>query len=181
MADASSILSDSIRALGFEAGRFKTGTPCRLNANSIDFASLEVQDGDEPPPRLSFLERIAREKDESFTLNFDEAGMFHVEQLPCWLTDTTLKTHNIISANLHRSPLYQRKIQGTGPRYCPSIEDKVVRFADKTSHQLFLEPEGRHSHEFYVNGVSTSLPLDVQLALIHSVPALVRAELITPC
>src|SRR4029453_1816377 len=89
MADASSSLSDSIRALGFEAGRFKTETPCRLNANSIDFASLEVQDGDEPPPRLSFLERVVGEKDESFTLNFDDAGMFHVEQLPCWLTNTT--------------------------------------------------------------------------------------------
>src|SRR6059058_2207861 len=143
MADASSSLSDSIRALGFEAGRFKTGTPCRLNANSIDFASLEVQDGDEPPPRLSFLERIVREKDESFTLNFDEAGMFHVEQLPCWLTNTTPKTHHIISANLHKSPLYQCKITGTGPRYCPSIEDKIVRFSHKLSHPIFLEPEGR--------------------------------------
>jgi tRNA uridine 5-carboxymethylaminomethyl modification enzyme len=178
MADASSSLSDSIRALGFEAGRFKTGTPCRLNANSIDFASL--QNGDEPPPRLSFLEGVVGEKDESFTLNFDEAGMFHVEQLPCWLTNTTPETHNIISANLHRSPLYQRKIQGTGPRYCPSIEDKIVRFSHKSSHPIFLEPEGRHSSEVYVNGISTSLPFDVQLDLVRSVPGLERADIIRP-
>ena len=180
MADASSSLSDSIRALGFEAGRFKTGTPCRLNANSIDFASLEVQDGDEPPPRLSFLERVVGEKDESFTLNFDEAGMFHVEQLPCWLTNTTPETHNIISANLYRSPLYQHKIQGTGPRYCPSIEDKIVRFSHKSSHPIFLEPEGRHSSEVYVNGISTSLPFDVQLDLVRSIPGLERADIIRP-
>ena len=180
MADASSSLSDSIRALGFEAGRFKTGTPCRLNANSIDFASLEVQDGDEPPPRLSFLERVVGEKDESFTFNFDDAGMFHVEQLPCWLTNTTLETHNIISANLHRSPLYQRKIKGTGPRYCPSIEDKIVRFSHKSSHPIFLEPEGRHSSEVYVNGISTSLPFDVQLDLVRSIPGLERADIIRP-
>ena len=180
MADASSSLSDSIRALGFEAGRFKTGTPCRLNANSIDFASLEVQDGDEPPPRLSFLERVVGEKDESFTLNFDGTGMFHVEQLPCWLTNTTPQTHNIISANLHRSPLYQRKIKGTGPRYCPSIEDKIVRFSHKSSHPIFLEPEGRHSSEVYVNGISTSLPFDVQLDLVRSIPGLERADIIRP-
>ena len=180
MADASSSLSDSIRALGFEAGRFKTGTPCRLNANSIDFASLEVQDGDEPPPRLSFLERVVGEKDESFTLNFDDAGMFHVEQLPCWLTNTTPQTHNIIIANLHRSPLYQRKIKGTGPRYCPSIEDKIVRFSHKSSHPIFLEPEGRHSSEVYVNGISTSLPFDVQLDLVRSIPGLERADIIRP-
>jgi tRNA uridine 5-carboxymethylaminomethyl modification enzyme len=180
MADASSSLSDSIRALGFEAGRFKTGTPCRLNANSIDFASLEVQDGDEPPPRLSFLERVVGEKDESFTLNFDDAGMFHVEQLPCWLTNTTPETHAIISANLNRSPLYQRKIKGTGPRYCPSIEDKIVRFSHKSSHPIFLEPEGRHSSEVYVNGISTSLPFDVQLDLVRSIPGLERADVIRP-
>ena len=180
MADASSSLSDSTRALGFEAGRFKTGTPCRLNANSIDFASLEVQNGDEPPPRLSFLERVVGEKDESFTLNFDDAGMFHVEQLPCWLTNTTPQTHNIISANLHRSPLYQRKIKGTGPRYCPSIEDKIVRFSHKSSHPIFLEPEGHHSSEVYVNGISTSLPFDVQLDLVRSIPGLERADIIRP-
>ncbi|PYL03989.1 MAG: tRNA uridine-5-carboxymethylaminomethyl(34) synthesis enzyme MnmG [Verrucomicrobia bacterium] len=180
MADASSSLSDSIRALGFEAGRFKTGTPCRLNATSIDFAGLEVQEGDEPPPRLSFLERVVGEKDESFTLNFDETGMFHVEQLPCWLTNTTPETHRIISANLHKSPLYQRKITGTGPRYCPSIEDKIVRFSHKLSHPIFLEPEGRHSSEVYVNGISTSLPFDVQLDLVRSIPGLEHAQIIRP-
>ena len=180
MADASSSLSDSIRALGFEAGRFKTGTPCRLNGNSIDFDLLEAQAGDEPPPRLSFLEQIHRGKDELFTLNFDEAGMFHVEQLPCWLTHTTPKTHHIIRTNLGRSPLYQRKIEGTGPRYCPSIEDKIVRFSHKSSHPIFLEPEGRHSSEIYVNGVSTSLPFDVQLALVRSIPGLERAEIVRP-
>src|SRR6185295_12086116 len=136
MADTASSLSDSIRALGFEAGRFKTGTPCRLNGNSIDLGSLEVQGGDEPPPRLSFVETVPREKHESFTLNFDDTGKFHVEQLPCWLTQTTQKTHDIISANLHRSPLYQKRIKGTGPRYCPSIEDKIVRFSHKSSHPI---------------------------------------------
>ena len=180
MADASSSLSDSIRALGFEAGRFKTGTPCRLNANSIDYSSLDVQVGDDPPPRLSFLDRVFGEKDESFTLNFNEAGTFHVEQLPCWLTHTTPETHYIIRTNLYRSPLYQRKIQGTGPRYCPSIEDKIVRFSHKSSHPIFLEPEGRHSSEIYVNGISTSLPFDIQLDLVHSIPGLERADIIRP-
>ena len=180
MADASSSLSESLRALGFEVGRFKTGTPCRLNANSINFASLQVQEGDQPPPRLSFLERVVRDKDELFTLNFDEVGMFHVEQLPCWFTQTTPETHRIISTNLYRSPLYQSKIKGTGPRYCPSIEDKIVRFSHKSSHPIFLEPEGRHSSEFYVNGISTSLPFDVQLDLVHSIPGLERAQIIRP-
>jgi tRNA uridine 5-carboxymethylaminomethyl modification enzyme len=178
MGDAASSLSDNIRALGFESGRFKTGTPCRINGQSVDFNGLEIQEGDEPPPRLSFLSRVARGRDDMFTLNFDADGMFHVEQLPCWITHTTPLTHEIIRSNLHRSPLYQRRIEGTGPRYCPSVEDKVVRFANKESHQLFLEPEGRHSDEFYVNGVSTSLPFDVQLALIHSVPGLERAEIL---
>jgi tRNA uridine 5-carboxymethylaminomethyl modification enzyme len=180
MADAASSLSDSIRGLGFESGRFKTGTPCRLNGNSIDFTSLEAQDGDEPPLGLSFLEKVVRQKGESFTLNFDETGLFHVEQLPCWLTHTTQQTHEIISTNLHRSPLYQHRIKGTGPRYCPSIEDKIVRFSHKVSHPIFLEPEGRHSSEVYVNGISTSLPFDVQLSLVRSIPGLERAEIIRP-
>src|SRR5205807_845785 len=154
MADTTSSLSDSIRALGFESGRFKTGTPCRLNGNSIDFGSLEAQEGDEPPPRLSFLEKVTGQKNESFTLNFDESGLFHVEQLPCWLTHTIPQTHKIINTNLHRSPLYQNRIKGLGPRYCPSIEDKIVRFSHKASHPIFLEPEGRHSSEIYVNGTS---------------------------
>jgi tRNA uridine 5-carboxymethylaminomethyl modification enzyme len=180
MADTSSRLSDSIRSLGFEVGRFKTGTPCRLNGNSIDFERLEVQEGDEPPPRLSFVDSVDHEKGELFTLNFDATGTFHVEQLPCWLTHTTPKTHEIISANIHRSPLYQHRIKGLGPRYCPSIEDKIVRFSHKSSHPIFLEPEGRHSSEFYVNGISTSLPFDVQLSLVRSVPGLERAEIIRP-
>src|SRR5437660_12381002 len=180
MADTASSLSDSIRALGFEANRFKTGTPCRVNGNSINFEALEVQEGDEPPPRLSFLETVRRGKDESFTLNFDDTGMFHVEQLPCWLTHTTPKTHDIISTNLCRSPLYQNRIKGTGPRYCPSIEDKIVRFSHKSSHPIFLEPEERHSSEFYVNGISTSLPFDVQLSLVRSIPGLEGAEIIRP-
>src|SRR5213080_3565045 len=180
MADTASSLSDSIRALGFEAGRFKTGTPCCLNGNSIDFGSLEVQGGDEPPPRLSFVERVSCEKDELFTLNFDDTGMFHVEQLPCWLTHTTPETHDIISANLHRSPLYQNRIKATGPRYCPSIEDKIVRFSHKASHPIFLEPEGRHSSEVYVNGISTSLPFDIQLDLVRSIPGLEHAQIIRP-
>jgi len=178
MGDAASSLSDNIRALGFESGRFKTGTPCRINGRSIDFNRIEIQAGDEPAPRLSFMDKVPRGPDDLFTLNFDTNGVFHVEQIPCWITHTTSTTHEIIRANLHRSPLYQRRIEGTGPRYCPSVEDKIVRFADKESHQLFLEPEGRHSHEFYVNGVSTSLPFDVQLALIHSVPGLERAEIL---
>jgi tRNA uridine 5-carboxymethylaminomethyl modification enzyme len=128
MADASSSLSDSIRALGFEAGRFKTGTPCRLNANSIDFASLEVQDGDEPPPRLSFLERVVGEKDESFTLNFDEAGMFHVEQLPCWLTNTTPETHNIISANLIGHHYISLRFRELAPAIAPPLKTKLSVF-----------------------------------------------------
>jgi tRNA uridine 5-carboxymethylaminomethyl modification enzyme len=106
--------------------------------------------------------------------------MFHVEQLPCWLTHTTPETHRIISANIHRSPLYQRKIKGAGPRYCPSIEDKIVRFSHKSSHTVFLEPEGRHSSEVYVNGISTSLPFDVQLDLVRSIPGLGRADIIRP-
>src|SRR5437763_15692531 len=180
MADNASSLSDSIRVLGFETGRFKTGTPCRLNGNSIDFGSLETQEGDEPPPRLSFLERVTGQKGESFTLNFDESGLFHVEQLPCWLTHTTSQTHKIINTNLHRSPLYQNRIKGAGPRYCPSIEDKIVRFSHKASHPIFLEPEGRHCSEIYVNGISTSLPFDVQLPLVRSIPGLERAEIIRP-
>lgn len=178
MADASSGLSDSIRELGFQVRRFKTGTPCRINRRSIDFTKCDVQLGDEPAPRFSFSESVARGRDDIFTLNFNEEGEFHVEQMPCWITHTTEKTHSIIRDNLHRSPLYAGRIQGTGPRYCPSIEDKVVKFAEKISHQLFLEPEGRHTEEFYVNGVSTSLPYDVQLQFIRSVPGLEEAEIL---
>ena len=181
MADTSSSLSDNLRALGFEVGRFKTGTPCRINRRSIDFSRCEVQLGEEPPPRFSFVTgTLRRSPDEIFTLNDDTGGMFHVEQIPCWITHTTPQTHEIIRSNLHRSPLYSGNIKGTGPRYCPSIEDKVVKFAERESHQLFLEPEGRHTEEFYVNGISTSLPLDVQLQFVRSIPALESAEILRP-
>ena len=181
MADASSALSEDLRQIGFQAGRFKTGTPCRLNGRSIDLSSCTIQLGDEPPPTFAFEhEELNNGADEIFTLNSIRGGQFHVEQLPCWITGTTPRTHDIIRANLDRSPLYAGRIKGTGPRYCPSIEDKVVKFADKNSHQIFLEPEGRHTHEYYVNGISTSLPYDVQLELVHSIPGLAQAEIMRP-
>ena len=180
MADANSGLSDSLRQLGFIVGRFKTGTPCRINGRSIDFSRCEVQLGDEPPPRFAFYVGPRGFRNEIFTLNFDHRGEFHVEQMPCWITHTTRHTHNVIKDNLHRSPLYSGRIKGTGPRYCPSIEDKVVKFSNKLSHQLFLEPEGRHTEEYYVNGISTSLPYEVQLAFLHSIPGLERAEIMRP-
>jgi len=182
MADASSTLSTSLLQLGFEVGRFKTGTPCRLDARSVDFPQCQIQRGDDPPPPFAFYHDAIgiSSCNEIFTLNHYRDGKFHVEQLPCWITHTTLRTHEIIRANLHRSPLYGGRIKGTGPRYCPSIEDKIVKFSDKTSHQLFLEPEGRHTSEYYVNGISTSLPYDVQLEFLRSIPALERAEIMRP-
>jgi tRNA uridine 5-carboxymethylaminomethyl modification enzyme len=180
MADASSSLSENLQRLGFEVGRFKTGTPCRLNARSIDFSQCPIQLGDEPPPRFAFYGQESSLPGDVFNLNFNRRGEFHVEQMPCWLTQTTPKTHEIIRLNLHRSPLYAGRIKGTGPRYCPSIEDKVVKFSQRTAHQIFLEPEGRHTEEFYVNGISTSLPYDVQLAFLHTIPGLERAEIMRP-
>jgi tRNA uridine 5-carboxymethylaminomethyl modification enzyme len=181
MADTSSTLSDNLQQLGFEVGRFKTGTPCRLNARSIDFSRCSIQLGDEPPPTFSFYkEELSGCEADIFTLNRVREGKFHVEQMPCWITHTTEQTHQIIRANLDRSPLYAGQIRGTGPRYCPSIEDKIVKFSDKASHQLFLEPEGRHTREYYVNGISTSLPYDVQLQFLRSIPALERAEMMRP-
>jgi tRNA uridine 5-carboxymethylaminomethyl modification enzyme len=181
MGDGVSTVSESLRELGFELGRFKTGTPCRLNARSIDFSRCERQDGDEPPPRFSFRPQdLARGRDDFFTLNEFKDGRFHVEQMPCWITHTTTQTHDIIRANLDKSPMYSGRIEGVGPRYCPSIEDKVVKFAHKEQHQLFLEPEGRHTHEYYVNGLSTSLPFEVQYEFIRSVPGLEQAEIIRP-
>ncbi len=181
MGDTLSTLSDHLRELGFETGRFKTGTPCRLHMRSIDFERCERQDGDEPPPRFSFLAgALERGAGEVFTLNAWADPKFHVEQLPCWITWTNSKTHAIIRANLDRSPMYAGRIEGTGPRYCPSIEDKVVRFAERERHQIFIEPEGRHTLEAYVNGVSTSLPYEVQLAFLRTVPGLERAEILRP-
>jgi tRNA uridine 5-carboxymethylaminomethyl modification enzyme len=180
MADASSGLSENLKELGFEVGRFKTGTPCRISRRSIDFSQCKIQPGDEPPPRFSFFREEITERDDVFTLNDVSGPLFHVEQLPCWITCTTPTTHAIIRQNLHRSPLYAGRITGTGPRYCPSIEDKVVKFEDRDSHQLFLEPEGRHTEEFYVNGISTSLPYEVQLEFVRSIPGLERAEIMRP-
>src|SRR5438477_4320632 len=182
MADASSTLSANLQQLGFTVGRFKTGTPCRVNARSIDFSRCQIQLGEEPPPTFGFQheEIVACLDDEIFTLNCFLNGKFHVEQMPCWITSTTQQTHEIIRANLNRSPLYAGRIKGTGPRYCPSIEDKVVKFSDKASHQVFLEPEGRHTREYYVNGISTSLPYEIQLEFLHSIPALERAEIMRP-
>ncbi len=182
MADSSSPLSDNFRSMGFMTGRFKTGTPCRLNGQSIDFSSCQRQTGDDPPTRFSYLpvNEEFPQAEEFLTLNNARNGSFHVEQLPCWITATSQKTHEIIRNNLHRSPLYSGQIEGTGPRYCPSIEDKVVKFSDKEHHQLFLEPEGRHTAEYYVNGISTSLPYDVQVEFIHTIPGLENAEIMRP-
>jgi tRNA uridine 5-carboxymethylaminomethyl modification enzyme len=157
-------LSDSLRRLGFELGRLKTGTPPRLNRRSIDFSKMDIQPGDDPIPFFSYR----------------TPPTFHVEQLPCYLTYTTEKTREVIQANLHRSPMYSGQIHGVGPRYCPSIEDKFVKFAEKERHQIFLEPEGRSTDEFYVNGASTSLPEDVQMSMIRSVVGLENAEIMRP-
>jgi tRNA uridine 5-carboxymethylaminomethyl modification enzyme len=181
MGDGASTLSQSLRELGFEIGRFKTGTPCRLNGRSIDFTRCERQDGDQPPPRFSFRpEALVKRAEDLFTLNACSNNMFHVEQIPCWITHTTTRTHDIIRANLDKSPMYTGRIEGVGPRYCPSIEDKVVKFAEKERHQLFLEPEGRHTREYYVNGLSTSLPFEIQYEFVHSIPGLEQAEIIRP-
>ncbi|KQL34745.1 MULTISPECIES: tRNA uridine-5-carboxymethylaminomethyl(34) synthesis enzyme MnmG [Bacillaceae] len=153
-------LADSIRNLGFDLVRFKTGTPPRVNSKTIDYNKTEIQPGDDVPRAFSF-----------------ETTEFIMDQLPCWLTYTTLETHEIINENLHLSPMYSGMIKGTGPRYCPSIEDKIVRFSDKPRHQIFLEPEGRNTREVYVQGLSTSLPEHVQRRLIASVPGLEKAEM----
>jgi tRNA uridine 5-carboxymethylaminomethyl modification enzyme len=154
-------LSQSLLELGFELRRFKTGTPCRLNGRTIDFAQLQIQPGDDEPQPFSFLtEKISQ------------------PQIPCYLTQTNAAVHDLIRRNLDRAPMYSGQIRSTGPRYCPSIEDKVVRFAEKTSHQIFLEPEGRNTHEVYCNGISTSLPRDVQDLMVRSIRGLERADII---
>jgi len=181
MGDATSTVSDALKRLGFEVERFKTGTPCRLNGRSLDLGKCERQDGDTPVPRFSFMaDTLQRGPDDLFTLNPWGDPAFHVEQLPCWMTYTNPATHAIIRENLDQSPMYCGIIEGVGPRYCPSIEDKVVRFAEKERHQVFLEPEGRHTLEYYVNGVSTSLPYEVQLAFLRTVPGLERCEILRP-
>jgi tRNA uridine 5-carboxymethylaminomethyl modification enzyme len=181
MGDATSHISESLKRLGFEVERFKTGTPCRLNARSIDFTKCERQDGDAAVPKFSFMaDTLQKGSDDLFTLNPWGDPLFHVEQMPCWITYTNSKTHEIIADNLHQSPMYCGVIEGVGPRYCPSIEDKVVRFAEKDRHQVFLEPEGRHTLEYYVNGVSTSLPYEVQLNFLRSITGLEKCEILRP-
>lgn len=181
MGDATSHVSESLKRLGFGVERFKTGTPCRLNARSIDFSRCERQDGDAAVPKFSFMaDTLQKGRDDLFTLNPWGDPAFHVEQMPCWITYTNPRTHEIIAGNLHQSPMYCGVIEGVGPRYCPSIEDKVVRFAEKERHQIFLEPEGRHTLEYYVNGVSTSLPYDVQLEFLRSIVGLENCEILRP-
>ena len=163
-------LSHSLAHLGFPLARLKTGTPCRLDRRTLDVAALELQPGDDPPPMFRWTREPARPP---------------LPQVPCWVTYTGERTHGVIRDNLHRSPLYRKEIEGTGPRYCPSIEDKVVRFADKERHQIFLEPEGVEvglggAGEVYPNGISTSLPYDVQLAFLRTIPGLERAEMTRP-
>jgi tRNA uridine 5-carboxymethylaminomethyl modification enzyme len=179
MGDGTSSFSEFLKEVGFEVERLKTGTPPRLNGTTIDFSKCEKQVGDPRPPHFSFqIESLRKEKQELFTLNhWGEDGMFHVEQMPCWISHTNARTAEIIRDNLDQSPLYCGRIEGVGPRYCPSLEDKIVRFADKESHQVFLEPEGRHTEEYYINGCSTSLPIDVQYAFIRSIPGLEKVEL----
>ncbi|MCU0750317.1 MAG: tRNA uridine-5-carboxymethylaminomethyl(34) synthesis enzyme MnmG [Akkermansiaceae bacterium] len=181
MGDATSNVSEALKRMGFAVERFKTGTPCRLNGRSIDFSKCEPQHGDAPVPKFSFMaDTLQRRRDDLFTLNPWGDPAFHVEQLPCWITYTNPRTHEIIRSNLHQSPMYCGVIEGVGPRYCPSIEDKVVRFAEKERHQVFLEPEGRHTLEYYVNGVSTSLPYEVQLDFLRSIEGLEHCEILRP-
>lgn len=153
-------LSACLKELGFQLVRFKTGTPPRVHGSTIDFSKTEIQPGDEKPRFFSF------ETEEEVP-----------NQLPCWLTYTSEDTHRIIQNNLHRAPMFSGAIEGTGPRYCPSIEDKIVRFADKPKHQIFLEPEGRNTSEYYVQGLSTSMPEDVQLEILRSIPGLEKVQM----
>ena len=184
-------LSGSLEKLGLELGRLKTGTPPRLKRQSIDFSKLELQPGDAEPAPFSFLNeyspRSREAANEEDTTNSDSTSRLRdfavknpwqpaLTQVACWLTNTTAEVHEIIRANLHRAPMYSGQIQSTGPRYCPSIEDKVVRFADKLSHHIFLEPEGLDTDEIYCNGISTSLPAEVQEQIVKLIPGLENAQ-----
>ena len=157
-------LAAQLRDLGLPIGRLKTGTPPRIDGRTVDFTVMREQHGDDPLPVFSFLGDAAQ----------------HPRQVPCWITQTNEKTHEIIRGGLGRSPMFTGVIEGVGPRYCPSVEDKITRFADKTSHQIFLEPEGLTTHEIYPNGISTSLPYDVQVALVHSIRGLENAHILRP-
>jgi tRNA uridine 5-carboxymethylaminomethyl modification enzyme len=162
---AAVLLGEALKKLGLRGCRLKTGTPPRLDGRTIDWSRFERQPGDVDPTPFSFrTRRVAH----------------HDSQVPCYIAFTTEETHRIIRENVHRSPMYSGQIQSTGPRYCPSIEDKIVKFPDKLTHQLFLEPEGLNTHEIYVNGMSTSLPIDVQLAILKSIPGLETAEMMRP-
>lgn len=156
-------LTASLRSQGINLMRFKTGTPARIDRRTVDFSKMQIQPGDDIAHNFSFMSDIETR-----------------EQVPCWLTYTCERTHEIIRSNLHRAPLYMGMIEGTGPRYCPSIEDKVVRFAEKTAHQVFIEPEGLHTNEMYVQGMSTSLPLDVQHEFLRTIAGLEQAEIMRP-
>ncbi len=157
-------LAARLREIGLPAGRLKTGTPPRIDGRSIDYSVMTIQPGDDPVPVFSFMGNAAQ----------------HPQQMPCWITHTNERTHEIIRSGLDRSPMYTGVIEGVGPRYCPSVEDKIHRFADKESHQLFLEPEGLTTHEIYPNGISTSLPFDIQLALVRSIKGLEGAHILRP-
>jgi len=157
------MLGEALRRLGFEVGRLKTGTPPRLDARTIDFSQFQVQPGDPVPTPFSFRTRAITQP-----------------QTVCWITTTNAETHRVIRENIRRSPLYSGQIKSIGPRYCPSIEDKIVKFADKPHHQIFLEPEGLDTYEIYVNGMSTSMPIDVQAGMVKSIPGLENAEMIRP-
>ncbi len=157
-------LAARLREIGLPAGRLKTGTPPRIDGRTIDYSVMTVQPGDDPVPVFSFLGNAAQ----------------HPAQLPCWITHTNARTHDIIRSGLDRSPMYTGVIEGVGPRYCPSVEDKIHRFADKESHQIFLEPEGLTTNEIYPNGISTSLPFDIQLALVRSIKGLENAHILRP-
>lgn len=160
----SNTLAARLREIGLPAGRLKTGTPPRIDGRTIDYSAMQMQPGDDPLPVFSFLGNAAQ----------------HPRQLPCWITHTNEKTHEIIRGGLDRSPMYTGVIEGVGPRYCPSVEDKIHRFADKESHQIFLEPEGLSTHEVYPNGISTSLPFDIQFNLVHSIRGLENAHILRP-
>lgn len=157
-------LADRLREMPFNVGRLKTGTPARIDARSVDFSAMTAQPGDTPLPVMSYMGHVSE----------------HPQQVNCYITHTNERTHDVIRANLDRSPMYAGVIEGVGPRYCPSIEDKIMRFADKTSHQIFVEPEGLNSNELYPNGISTSLPFDVQLDLIHSIKGFENAHITRP-